>query len=233
MVTTMIIAFRESFEMLLVIVPLLVYLSKVNREDLKKYLYVGSGSGVALSVVTGVIIFNQAKSIDAAVQHIFQGAMMLFLAALILYSIVLLRKQSKALPTKEEDNVDVKITAVSLFTLAFLTIFRESLEITIFTLPFINEAALNIAIGIILGALISIVLMYLVYKQTLKLSIELIFNALTIILILIGALMFGEGLAELMPSMGGAIERAGELIYAIPTLYIFLKDMMKKYIKKL
>ncbi|WML37112.1 FTR1 family protein [Clostridium sp. OS1-26] len=233
MVTTMIIAFRESFEMLLVIVPLLVYLSKINREDLKKYLYAGSGSGVALSVLTGVIIFNQAKSIDAAVQHIFQGAMMLFLAALILYSIVLLRKQSKAIPTKEEDNVNVKITAVSLFTLAFLTIFRESLEITIFTLPFINEAATNIAIGIILGALISIVLMYLVYKQTLKLSIELIFNALTIILILIGALMFGEGLAELMPSMGESIERAGELIYAIPTLYIFLKDMMKKYIKKL
>lgn len=233
MVTTMIIAFRESFEMLLVIVPLLVYLSKINRTDLKKYLYVGSGSGVALSVLTGVIIFNQAKSIDAAVQHIFQGSMMLFLAALILYSIVLLRRQSKALPTKEEDNMNVKITAVSLFTLAFLTIFRESLEITIFTLPFINEAALNIAIGIILGALISIILMYLVYKQTLKLSIELIFNALTIILILIGALMFGEGLAELMPSMGESIERAGELIYAIPTLYIFLKDMMKKYIKKL
>lgn len=233
MVTTMIIAFRESFEMLLVIVPLLVYLSKINRKDLNKYLYIGSGSGVALSVLTGIIIFNQAKSIDAAVQHIFQGAMMLFLAALILYSIVLLRKQSKALPTKEEDNVNVKITAVSLFTLAFLTIFRESLEITIFTLPFINEAALNIAIGIISGALISIILMYLVYKQTLKLSIELIFNALTIILILIGALMFGEGLAELMPSMGESIERAGELIYAIPTLYIFLKDMMKKYIKKL
>ncbi|WP_411679012.1 FTR1 family protein [Clostridium thailandense] len=233
MVTTMIIAFRESFEMLLIIVPLLVYLAKIDRGDLKKYIYLGSGIGVLTSILTGVIIFNQAKSLQTTSQHVFQGCMMLFLSALILYSIILLRKQNKSLVIKADSDINVKITAASLFILSFLTIFRESLEITIFTLPFINEAAINIALGILVGAAASISIMYFVYKGTLKFSIETIFNALTVILILLGALMFGEGLSELMPNMGDSVEKLGELMYAVPTLYIFVKEMLKKYIKKL
>lgn len=233
MITTMIIAFRESFEMLLIIVPLLAYVSKIGRSDLKKYIFYGTTTGVALSVGCGVFLFNQAKNLDTAFQQVFQGAMMIFLAALILYSIILLKKQNKVFTTKIDDNMKLTVTAASLFTLAFLTIFRESLEITIFTLPFINEAALTIATGILLGVLVSSALMFVAYKTTLKLSINTIFNALTIILILIGAMLFGEGLAELMPSMGGSAERLGQLIYGVPTLYIFLKDMLKKYVKKL
>lgn len=233
MVITAIIAFRESLEMLLVIVPLIIYVTKINRIDLRKYIYSGTGIGVILSIGCGTALFNQAKNLETAVQHIFQGSMMLFLSALIVYSIILLKKQKKAFTTKIDKNFNIKLTGFSLFILAFLTIFRESLEITIFTLPLINEAAYIIAIGIILGALVSIALMYVVYRTTIKLSIDVIFNALTIILILIGAMLFGEALSELIPSLGESIEKCGELIYAIPTLYIFSKDMIKKYIKKL
>ena len=218
--------------MLLVIVPLLIYVSKVGRKDLRKYIYYGGTTGVALSVGCGVFLFDQAKNLDTAFQQVFQGVMMIFLAGLILYSIILLKRQKKVFTTNIDENTKLTVTAVSLFTLTFLTIFRESLEITIFTLPFINEAALTIAVGIILGVLVSSALMVIVYKTTIKLSIDTIFNALTIILILIGAMLFGEGLAELNPSMGTAAERLGQLIYGIPTLYIFLKDMIKKYIKK-
>lgn len=233
MVTTMIIAFRESLEMLLVIVPLLAYVSKIGRGDLKKYIFYGTTTGVALSVGCGVFLFNQAKNLDTAFQQVFQGVMMIFLAALILYSIMLLKKQNKVFTINIDENVKITVTAISLFMLAFLTIFRESLEITIFTLPFINEAASTIAAGILLGVLVSIALMFVAYKTTLRLSINTIFNVLTIILILIGAMLFGEGLAELISSMGDSAERLGQLIYGVPTLYIFLKDMIKKYVKKL
>jgi high-affinity iron transporter len=233
MITTAIIAFRESLEMLLVIVPLIIYVSKINRVDLKKYIYIGTITGVVLSLGVGMVLFSEAKNLNMAVQHIFQGTMMIFLAGLILYSIILLKKQAKVFTTKIDDKFSINTTAFSLFILSFLTIFRESLEITIFTLPFINVAAYVISGGIILGVLVSTVLMYIVYKTTIKLSIDIIFNALTVILILIGAMMFGEGLSELVPSLGESIKRCGQLIYVIPTLYIFLKDIMKKYIKKL
>ncbi len=233
MITTIIIAFRESLEMFLVIVPLLVYLTKIDRKDLRKYVYTGTLTGVILSLGTGAVLFNTAQSLQTSAQKIFQGSMMLFLAGLILYSIVLLKKQNKSFTTDINKNVNVKITAASLFVLAFLTIFRESLEITIFTLPFINEAVINIALGICSGVLIAMVLMYIVYKTTLKLSINVIFNGLTLILIFIGAMMCGEGLAELVPSMEDSIEKVGQLIYAVPTLYLFLKDVTKKHLKKL
>lgn len=48
MITTMIIAFRESLEMLLVIVPLLAYVSKIGRGDLKKYIFYGTGAFITI-----------------------------------------------------------------------------------------------------------------------------------------------------------------------------------------
>lgn len=233
MVTTMILAFRESFEMLLIIVPLLVYLAKIDRGDLKKYIYLGSGIGVFTSILTGIIIFNQAKSLQTTAQHVFQGCMMIFLATLILYSIILLRKQSKSLVMKADSDINIKVTEVSLFILLFITVFIESLEITIFTLSFINDKVVSIALGILVGSSASVAIMYLAYKETLKLSIETILNTLTVILILVGALMFGEGLAKLMPNTGESVEKLGKFVYAVPTLYIFTKEMLKKYIKKL
>ena len=154
MITTAIIAFRESLEMLLVIVPLIIYVSKINRVDLKKYIYIGTITGVVLSLGVGMVLFSEAKNLNMAVQHIFQGTMMIFLAGLILYSIILLKKQAKVFTTKIDDKFSINTTAFSLFILSFLTIFRESLEITIFTLPFINVAAYVISGGIILGVLV-------------------------------------------------------------------------------
>ncbi len=232
MTTSLVISFRECLEMLLVIVPLLAYVSKIGRKDLSKYIYYGSFSGVILSIVTGVLIFNQVKALDFAIQKIFEGSIMLFLSTLILYSIILMKKQKKQITINSPNTVNVKTTSYSLFILAFLTIFRESLEITLFTLPYVASSAFSIISGIALGVIAAIAFMYVIYKTSLKLSIDLIFNILTIILIVIGSVIFGEGLTKLLPSIGSALEKGAMLIYGIPTLYIFVKSMLKEYIKK-
>ncbi|MGY0374474.1 FTR1 family protein [Clostridium sp. JNZ J1-5] len=232
MITSLIVSFRECFEMLLILVPLLAYISKIDRKDLAKYIYSGSLLGVLSSIICGVLIFNQVKSLEFAVQGLFEGSIMLFLAALILYSIVLIKKQRKQLNTDSLDASTVKTTSYSLFVLSFLTIFRESLEITLFTLPYVAKSAFSIVSGIAAGVILALVIMYVIYKTSLKLSINLIFNILTILLIGIGSVSFGEGLAKLLPSMGQSLEKGAMLIYGIPTLYLFIKSLLREYAKK-
>ena len=232
MLTSLIISFRECFEMLLILVPLLAYLTKIDRKDLSKYIYFGSFIGLITSLVSGALIFNQVKSLESAIKDLFEGSIMLFLSALILYSIILIKKQRKEITKTSFDASTIKVTAYSLFILSFLTIFRESLEIILFTLPYLAKSAFSIVSGILSGAILAIVVMYSFYRTSIKLSINVIFNILTILLIAIGAVTFGEGIAELFPSMGQSLEKASMLIYGISTLYLFIKSLLKEYAKK-
>lgn len=232
MLTSLIISFRECLEMLLIIVPLLVYLGKTDKSQLSKYVYGGCLIGVLSSITTGTLIFNQVKALEFAVQSIFNGSLMIFLAALVLYNMVLMNKQKQQLDFDTAEKFTTSGTALNLFLLAFTTIFRESLEITLFTLPYFTSSGLSIAIGTLLGIFIAIIFMYVIYKTSLKLSVGLIFNIITLILIFIGALMFGEGLAAFFPAYGDSIEKAGIMVYGIPTLLLFIKKALKSLVRK-
>ncbi|PRR77073.1 Ferrous iron permease EfeU [Clostridium liquoris] len=232
MIIPMTITFRESLEMLLIIVPLLVYLNKMDRTDLSKYIYGGCISGALASVLVGKILISTINTLEGPIHQLFLGSMMIFLAALILYSIVLVSKDNKNLTLNITEKYDVKLKGFSLFLLSFITIFRESLEIVIFLLPLALADPLNIILGVVLGILLSLALAYIIFKSSIKLNIYIIFVVLTLILIIIGGYMTGEGLALLFPAYGKSVELLGKLIFTIPLLYIFLKRELRKYLKK-
>lgn len=231
MLTTFIISFRETLEMFIMILPLLAYIKKTNKDNLSKFIYIGGILGALCSIGSGVFIFVQAKSIEGHAQQIFVSSMMIFLSALILYNVFMLGKNTKTM-TFDDDKKFAALSPFSLFMITFITIFRESLEIIIFTLPLINSAPIDIISSLIVGTVCSFVLMLVVYKFALKLNMVILFDILTIMLIIIGAIMFGEALVILIPSGGSSLEIAAKMIYGIPLLFLFLKREFKKLINK-
>lgn len=232
MITPMIVAFRECLEMLLIIVPILVYLHKINRVDLSKYIYSGCVLGILTTLVTGGLILGQVTSLVGYSKEFFEGSMMLFIAGLVLYNIVWLGKQRKNITLDANEKHISNITGTGLFLLGFLTIFRESLEIVMFLLPFVNEPISKLVIGIVVGIVISIILGYLIFKTTLKLNINVIFSIISLTLIFIGGMLFGEGLYQVFPFLGQSIETAGQWVFTIPLLFLFIKREIKRYMKK-
>ena len=232
MLAAITIVFRESLEMLIVIVSLLTYINRTNKKSLFKYILAGSVIGALTSVALGAVLLDQLKNLEGMAKQVFEGTMSLFVAGLIAYNIVWMGRQKQISHTNVEKKYKFNKTAFSLFILSFLTVFRESLEIIIFLLAMLSESSFNIVMGIVIGILISFAVMFIIYKTAMKLSINIIFDILTVTLIYIGALMFGEGLAALTPSGGTALETSGYLVYGIPALYIFLKYEIKKYLKK-
>lgn len=230
MLTSLIVSFRETLEMLVVLVPLIIYLYKVKKVNLAKYLFIGSGVGILSSIFTGIFVLGQAKLMSKSAQSIFEGAMFIILSAFLIYGIAWMGRLNKGLSLSTEGRRDSKLTGLSMFLIAFLTIYRESLEILIFVIPLLLYNPINVILGIILGTLLSISIMFIAFKTSIKLNISIIFNASTLILIFMGSTLFGEGLFQLLPQYGNSIETAGKLIYGIPMLYIFLKRELKKYI---
>jgi high-affinity iron transporter len=226
-----IITFRECLEMLLIIVPLLVYLSKIDRRDLSKNIFLGCGAGALTSIFTAIFLFGQVEKMQGYVQQMFLGFTMIFLAALILYSIVWVSSQNKKLTLDITEKYDIKLTGFSLFLLSFVTIFRESLEIIMFLLPIATQSPIMIISGISIGILCALALSYIIFKTSLKLNVYIIFSALTLILIFIGGRLLGEGMAIILPQVK-SVEMLGSFIYIIPLLFIFLKKELRKYLKK-
>lgn len=226
-----VVAFRECLEMLLIIVPLLVYIYKIKRYDLAKFIFFGIGVGISLSIISVVLLFTQIYKMEGYVQQLFLGMSMIFLSLLILYSIVWVSKQNKNFSLDITDKYDIKLQGFSLFILSLITIYRESLEIIMFLVPISTSSHISLISGVIIGAACALLIAYIVFKTSIKLNIYVIFSILTLILIFIGGHLLGEGLSIIFPSIK-SVSLFGSLIYTVPLLFIFLKRELRKYLKK-
>lgn len=231
MMMPIIVTCREFFEMFLILVPLTIYLCKIGQNKLMKNILVGGTAGLIVTILTGIAAFNTTAKLEGYAENLFMGSTMLFLSGLILFSLVIIKKQSKSVQDYKQTKEN-NFTAYSLFILAFVTTFRESLEILIFFLPFLHTSLLSTLIGGLVGFVISLIIAFLVFKFAVKLNINIIFTILNLFLIYIGACLFGESLLELMPNVGDSIELAGKLIYGIPVAFLFIKSELKKYVNR-
>lgn len=232
MFAIILIAFRESLEMFLILVPLVAYLRKLDSSRLAKNIYFGSLIGLISSIVLGGLLYGQAQNLAGYAKNLFEGSVMLIVAGLIAYNLVIIGSRKMKASANIEEDYKVSINAYGLFILAFLTVFRESLEIIMFGLPMFNIGAAAIAAGLALGVLASSVITIVIYRTSIRLNISLLFSIITLALIFVGSLMFGEGIAELLTTEDESIILAGRLVYAIPCLYFFMKNTTMKYIKK-
>lgn len=232
MSVTIVMAFRECLEMLLIILPLLIFLNNAGKRNLSKFVYYGSALGVMVNIFAGVLLMGQVNKLEGYFHQLFLGGSMIFLAILILYSIVSVSKQSKELTLNVTDKYDVKLNGVSLFLLSFVTVFREGIEIVLFILPISSENPWYLALGVLIGTLLSLIPAYILFKTSVKLNVYIIFSILTLILIFIGGHFLGEGLGILFPESEAFAVKFGELIYIIPLLFLFLKRELRKYLKK-
>jgi len=234
MITPMIIAFKESLEALLILVPLLIYLHKIDRGDLSKYIYSGGALGLFITLITGGLIFGQVTSLQGYSKDFFEGSMMIFIAGLILYNILWMGKNRKNISLDVNKKYISNLTGTSLFLIGCLTVFTDSIEIIMFSLPFINEPKGELVLGMAAGLLLSIITGYLIIKATLKIkiNINIIFSVISLIFIFVGGEMFGEGLYKIFPAIGETIQTSGKWVFTIPLLFLFIKREIKRYMKK-
>lgn len=225
--------FRESLEIFLIIVPMIIYVMKIGRKDFVKSILSGAVAGLGACFGIGTTLALKVATMDAGTLAFFQASSKIFIAVLILYCIVALQKINNNFKVDKTSEPQMKITGVSLFMIPFITVLREGLEVIVFILPsFATNNPLLLVLFILLGIAGAGVIAYLVFRTSRNININVVFTILSVLLIVIGAIAFGEGLAYFMPDMGKSIEVGGKLLYGIPLLLIYAKKELKRYVKK-
>lgn len=232
MMNVSIITLRECIEMLIVIVALATYVVKIDKRELLKYIFYGSIGGLAVSLFTSFFLYNQTEYLSGYAKEFFNGSLMIFLSALVVYYIIWMRRQKKNFNLPIDQRYNIKFTGLGLFIFSFLTILRETLEIVIFIIPLLTGNVANIIFGALIGLALSLIIMLIFFKSGLKLNINLLFDIISLMMIYVGASMFGEGLSLIFQNGGPQLEKVGMLAYGVPALFLFVKTMIRDYIRK-
>jgi len=225
MISTFFLSFREVFEAALLVGIVVTYLVRNGKNNLLKFAFRGTFAGLISSLVIGLVGYQQMKASKGEAKEIF--VMKLIAAALILCVIVWIEKQNRNISKNIKEAVDNRGTGIGLFSLAFVSVLREEMELVIFILANSEVHSSGLIVGILLGSVVAIGLTFAIFKFAVKVNIKIIFKLLGLVLIIIGAEMFGEGLLEIFKMEGELLEFLFLGVYLISTSLIFFKKDLK------
>jgi len=201
-VSNALIGLREGLEAALVVVILLAFLTKTNRTWGIRYVWLGVGTAIALSVVLGAALTYGTRQLSFEAQEMIGGIASIiavgFVTAMVFWMKSAARTISGELKGKLDRALDLGPLAVAL--VAFLGVGREGLETAIFFYATAQAAGSgnNLPLlGWIVGFAGAVLLGYLIYRGALKINLGAFFKWTGVALILVAGGILSYGIHDL------------------------------------
>jgi high-affinity iron transporter len=200
MLPSFILALREGLEAALIIGIVIGVLKKMRQTHYAKTVWLGVGSASTLSLVTALVIYAVGASFEGEAEEIFEGFVMLIAAGVLTWMIFWMQQQAKMMKYELEYNVR-KATrdqgGRALFTLAFVSVLREGVELALFlTAATATSSARQAFFGGLLGLATAVILGWAIFASTIKLNLRRFFQVTGILLILFAAGLVAHGVHE-------------------------------------
>ncbi|RME31619.1 high-affinity iron transporter [Candidatus Woesearchaeota archaeon] len=197
MFASLLITFRETLEVALVIGIIVTYLSRTERRRDAPLVYWGVLSGVAASMLTAFLLSWLAGGFSGRAEQLFEGATMLFAAALLTTLILWMLHQQGLAQLKRKVHCRLSTGARrGLFLLVFVSVLREGVEVVLF-LGAAHLAGEQTIIGAVLGILFGAGIAVAVSRLGKRVPIKKFFIVTSILLILFAAGLVAQGVHEL------------------------------------
>ncbi|HRW46446.1 MAG TPA: FTR1 family protein [Caldilinea sp.] len=201
---------REGLEALLVVAALLTFLRRANHADKQRWVWLGAGVGVLLSIAVAVLlqaIFSQVAA--GRNRELIEGvtglvaAAMLFYVSYWLHSTASLNGWRRYIDTSTTRAL-ARGNLIGLALLAMMAIFREGAETAVFYLGIAPAIALqDLLLGIGAGVAVLAVAAWLILVAGVKLPLRLFFQVAGILVFYLGFKFVGTGIHALQ--VAGAV----------------------------
>lgn len=193
------IMFRESLEAALIVVIIATYLDKIGKALLKRYLYLGTGAAIFLSLVVGIGLNVFYGGLSGAAAELFEGTASVTATAVLTYMIIWMSRNAHRIRDELHGKVDVKITEgniVGIGAIAFVAVLREGIETVLFLTAIAVQEPTATVVGTVLGAAVVVVLAIVMSAQLHKLNLKNIFKYSSVLLFVFAAGLLGYGVHE-------------------------------------
>jgi len=193
-----VVAFREVFEIALVLGIMLAYLSKTKSAKQGKAVYLGALVAVAASIGAAYAFEALAGGFEAH-EEIFEGITLVLAAILVTWLNFWMVGQANVRKGIESSVGRHAASGawLSLAAFSFIAVFREGVEIVLFLNGIaITTGALSLAWAAA-GGIAAVLLSYAVLRQLVKLDMKKFFLATSVMLAVLAAGLLSQGVHEL------------------------------------
>jgi len=200
MVPSFLLSLREGLEAALIIGIVLGALHKLNRSALRSIVWYGVISASLISIAVAIILYSLGTALEGEAEEIFEGITMLLAAGVLTWMIFWMQRQSRTIKMELETHVRRAATTrgkSALFSLAFLAVVREGIELALFltAATFATDSQQTIG-GAILGLGTAALLGWSLFATTARLNLRRFFQVTGALLILFAAGLVAHGVHE-------------------------------------
>jgi high-affinity iron transporter len=232
-----VITLREGFEAALIVGVILAYLAKTGQGDQTRAVWWGVGAAAAISVAIGATLYLSAGELEGTSEQIYEGATMIFAAALVTWMAFWMRRQAATIGTHLREQVSESLRtsgAIGLATVAFIAVAREGLETALFLFASSEDSGPVIAVaGGILGLVAAVGLGVAFYRGALRLDLSKFFTVTSLLVIAFAAYLIYGGLHEFGEATGSeALEVAAPLaglLYGCSLAWVYLREQLRAW----
>ena len=188
-----IMSFREGLEALLILVLIIKFLEKTSNLHLKKNVFFGFGASIVFSLAVGYILFSTGSKLEKLdeIGKLWESIASLAAVALVTSLIIWMIRNGGEIKKYVENKAALNLTRLGIFTVSFVLIAREGVEIAIFSF-----AGQYHYLSILSGLTISIIIAAALYFSLFKFEVTTLFKITLIYLIIQAGYLFGYSLHE-------------------------------------
>jgi high-affinity iron transporter len=210
MIPTFVIFLREGIEASMIVAMLLSYLSRINKREHFRDVYLGVAAAFVLIVLGGVGAYILIKQYDGSnVQTYFETTTYLIAAGFLTWMTFWMHKHARTMAKELQSRSDLALskgTRLGLGVLSFQAVGREGLETMVFTLAIVfasqrqAQAPVHgtlLLIGGALGLIVAFVIAFFIYRLGAKINLKIFFRVLGIVLMFFAAGLLADAVENL------------------------------------
>ena len=193
-----IIVFREVLEASLVVGIIYLIIEKTNQTSHFTKLWYAVFVSILASIVVGFLVIQAKNSLgNDSTQALFEAIFLYLTAFLIWYVIFWLSKNVSDKKVLEGQALNaMELSSWGIFFVVFFAILREGFETAIFLISSFSITGTFSYLGFFSGALLAILIGYLIVAQGRKINLRSVFKYTTLLLVFLSAGMVAYGTHE-------------------------------------
>ncbi|ARF15682.1 transporter [Sporosarcina ureae] len=195
---------REGLEALLIIMALLSFLTNAKQQAMRKWVYVGAGAGLALSIVVAIMMSTVLQSVTIGNdREMMEGYVGLVAAALMIGVGIWMHQKSNVASwnryiSKQMGQAISKGSVLAMASVSFLSVFREGAETIVFYAGIAPKmSTMKFVMGILLAVVILAIVAVVFMKLSHRVPIHRFFAVATILIYVLAFKIIGVSLHTL------------------------------------
>jgi high-affinity iron transporter len=209
------IGLREGLEAAIVVSILVAFLVKSDRRDALKWVWLGVGAAVAMTVVVFLTIQFSAYTITGLGAEAIAGVASLIAVVIVTTMVLWMKSAAAGLSGELRSNMGraLETGPYAVTALAFLAVGREGVETALFMVGYAEAETAWPLFGLILGVLIAAAIAYGMYAGAIRIDLAKFFRYTGVFLIVVaaGILSYGIGALQTVGWLPGLTTRAFDI----------------------